>query len=190
MTHTSPHTSPGPERSGLRRRVADALRVAAWREPLRRLLDRGRTGLWKQEHEGLRAAVRRTREDVWAVVEGLERWERPLRVVRRGRRRLEELERFLAAHFAREEAQGHLEQALQVAPRYSNRARRLREEHAQMLREMRRIRLMALGADLSSRDWADVYQVYDALAERLRLHDEAENEIAMTAVLEDLGPGD
>lgn len=157
---------------------------------MRRLLARGRTGLWHREHEGLRAATRRTREDLWAVVESLERLDRPLRAARRGRRRLEDLERFLAAHFAGEEQRGHLEPALEMAPRYSNQVRRLRDEHAELMREVRRVRLMALGADLSPHDWADVYQAYDLLAERLRLHEEAENEIAARAVLDDLGPGD
>jgi iron-sulfur cluster repair protein YtfE (RIC family) len=147
-------------------------------------------GAWRREHEGLRNTLARTRQEVWVIVEQLERCEGVGRASRRGNRRLAALERFLTAHFAREEGRGYLAEALAAAPRYQNRARRLCAQHGELLREIREIRELALQAHLSAEGWTDVYQAYDAFTERLVLHDEAENEIMARAVLDDLGPGD
>ena len=139
---------------------------------------------------GIRCTVVATRCEVWAVVERLERCDGPARASRRGRKQLARVERMLAAHFAGEEGAGHLEDSLQVAPRYHNQARRLSRQHGELLAEIRAIRLQAQAAATSPEGWADVYRAYDAFAERLKQHVEAENEIQSRAVLDDLGPGD
>ncbi len=140
---------------------------------------------------GIRRNLVATGQDVWTVVERLERCDGTARACRRGRKRLADLERLLAAHFAREEGGGgHLEDALSVAPRYQNQARRLSCEHGELLGEMRAIRDLARDAASSPEGWANVYRAYDAFAERLKLHVETENEIQVRAVLDDLGHGD
>ena len=153
-------------------------------------IDRTRFWARRREHTGVRNTVDRTRAEIWRVVEQLERCEQQARATRRGHKRLAALERFLAAHFAREEGRGYLKQALELAPRYQNQARHLRDEHGRLLREIRELRVLALQADETPELWADVYRACDAFAERLHLHDEAENEIMARAVLDDLGPGD
>jgi iron-sulfur cluster repair protein YtfE (RIC family) len=145
---------------------------------------------WRQQPTGLRIRVDAVREDVWTVVERIERCDGAGRASRRGRKHLATVEQLVVAHFAREEGGGHLEDALKAAPRYHNHAQRLREEHGELLRELRAIRELAEQAETSPEGWAAVYRAYDAFAEHLQAHDEAENEIMARAVLEDLGPGD
>jgi iron-sulfur cluster repair protein YtfE (RIC family) len=147
-------------------------------------------GLWQREHAGLRQTVAQTRQDLRIVVQRLERAEGATRASRRGRKRLQTLERFLAAHFAREESGGYLEVALQAAPRLENKAERLRSEHGTLLREIREIRELALASAMSTEAWAAVARAFEAFADRMTLHDEAENEIMTAAVLEDLGSKD
>jgi iron-sulfur cluster repair protein YtfE (RIC family) len=145
---------------------------------------------WKRPHLGLRESLTEARQQVWTVVERLERCEGPGRASRRGRKQLESLERFLVEHFAQEEGRGYLDEALKAAPRYNNQAERLRREHGELMSEIRTICELAESAATSPDRWAEVYRAYDAFAEQLQMHDEAENEIMTRAVLEDLGPGD
>ncbi len=172
----SPPTRPGDEPRGL--------------APIRRWLRRGPFHGWQREHAGLRRSVAQTRSDVVAVVKRLDRKEAPSRAARRGRKRLEALEHALAAHFAAEEGEGHLEQALQMAPRFANQAERLRRDHGNLMREIRELRELARNAGHDREAWVVVYRSYDSFAEKLELHDQAENEIMTRAVLEDIGPGD
>jgi iron-sulfur cluster repair protein YtfE (RIC family) len=168
-----------------------------WWSPMPGASSRGLRGVfgsrlesWRRDHAGLRKTVDRTVKDVWVVVERLEQCDGEAQAARKGRRRLASLERYLAAHFAREEAQGHLKSALEIAPRYQNRVRSLREEHGELMRDVRGLRAAALEAETSAAQWLEIYRVCDGLAERLHAHDEAENEILMRAVLDDLGAGD
>ena len=160
--------------------------AAGVREALSKLVRSAAT--WAQA-PALRIRAERLRSETWRVVERIEACASDP-APRRARRQLAAFERQLAAHLAREEGRGHLAVALEVAPRYRNRAARLRSEHADLVLEMRRIRTLALEAGASADAWADVHQACDAFVERLVAHEEAENEIMARAFLDDLGCGD
>lgn len=167
-----------------------------WRHPLgaaRSLLgglfEKPPLRAWRREHVGLRAHGGRLPAETWRVVERIEACDREDRAARRGRRALAAFEHRLAVHLAHEEGTGHLAEALEAAPRYRNNARKLLAEHEELLLEMRRIRDLALEAGVSAEAWAEVHRACGDFAERLFAHDEAENEIMVSAFLDDLGEG-
>ena len=107
---------------------------------------------------------------------------------RTARRRLEKLDRMLAAHFALEERSGRIESAVHAAPQFHPRAIALREQHRAFLAEMERIRTKARQA--SGPDaWMGIERAFLVLSESIRDHEMAEGEILSSAILDDLGGG-
>ncbi len=104
--------------------------------------------------------------------------------------RVEELRDILAEHFAEEEKDGYLAQALAVAPQYTQKAEELQKQHGQMLETL---------GDFSDRlelsqppfeSWQKARDEFEGIVAGLRQHERAENEIVQSAFENDIGTGD
>lgn len=93
------------------------------------------------------------------------------------------------AHFALEERGGYLHEALAEAPRFSRKALDLERQHRRLSEASRELVELSSEAEDSHEGWKRVCELFEMFAVDLRAHEEAENEIASSALLEDLGGG-
>ena len=91
----------------------------------------------------------------------------------------------LECHFRMEEEGGFFSQITDQAPRLSNQADKLCEEHGMMLEEARVIANKAIRGE-----WLDVQQAFHEFSKRLMHHEGEENEMLQKAYWEDIGPAD
>jgi hypothetical protein len=96
---------------------------------------------------------------------------------------LVDLEGDLLAHFEYEEHGGYLEEALALAPHFSNRAARLVSEHNQFLRMVRE---MHDGVGESAWEWEIVRDQFRTFAYRFLNHESEENRLVQDAMLRDI----
>jgi hypothetical protein len=99
----------------------------------------------------------------------------------------------LAIHFALEEAFGYFENAVEVAPRLSERADALRDEHDLFFRDICGICEQAeqlLYHEVSSRNLRQVASRYADFYDALQQHENREVELIMEAFDDDIGVGD
>lgn len=134
--------------------------------------------------------------ELWRQLEELRRWcaaPRPPGTVRDLADRLGQLRDRLAMHFALEEAYGYLDDALQQAPRLSERAAQLRGEHRELYLALwnlaeraeaqayRELPHGSLGSLVREFHWFDT---------ALKTHEARENQLIQDALDSDLGAGD
>jgi hypothetical protein len=129
-------------------------------------------------------------ESIQAVLAALgEQGVRVERVEEAGRQ-LTDLLRELLEHFANEEAaDGFFAEALARAPHLETRVRTLRGQHAPLRAQLEEVAKDAGCAGLSSEAWRAVAASFVDFAKTLRVHENAESQIAMDAFLEDQGGG-
>lgn len=99
----------------------------------------------------------------------------------------------LAMHFALENAYGYLDDALEIAPRLSRRARALRGEHEQLFADFCAIIGKAEGLlddDQPHHKLTHVAVLFFDFQARFQAHEACENELIFEAFDDDLGVGD
>lgn len=95
---------------------------------------------------------------------------------------VEALDTHLHGHFSKEEEGGYLEQALAVAPRFSDEAQRLLAQHAVMLAEVKRVLETARRAISVQEAWLQLQAEARELMQKLVEHETAENQIVQQAL--------
>jgi len=106
---------------------------------------------------------------------------------------VDELRDQLAFHFALEEAYGYFEEPVNEAPRLSQTAIRLREEHQSLFVEICSLAEEAERLAYEERSAKGLQSMVAGLRKfqaRLRQHEAEENELILSAFDEDLGVGD
>jgi len=140
--------------------------------------------------------IKEVNQELWTLLRDLRhRCQRPISpgACRSNIDRLSQLRDQLALHFSLEEAYGYFEDPIDVAPQLSRDAERLRAEHKQLYSDL---------CDLVDRGERMFYdEQHAALAlwigpefldfdQRLRSHEERENELILEAYDGDIGVGD
>lgn len=104
-------------------------------------------------------------------------------------RLIADAELLLNAHFAFEEAGGHLSDALTVAPRLSQRAAHLQRDHRRFTASFARLATLARGMREGDGGWERFAGAIREFTQQLRLHELEENRLVQEAFLDDLGGG-
>ena len=100
---------------------------------------------------------------------------------------LDELITELKLHFMHEEEGGYLSEALSQAPRFTDRATELQQQHPQMLKAVRELYQQAQSGDGSAGWWSSLQAAYQSLAEQIHAHETGENDLVQKAFTEDIG---
>jgi hypothetical protein len=90
-------------------------------------------------------------------------------------RALTQLREELKQHFAEEEAGGCLDEAVSRCPRLSGEAKRIEEEHPQILAELDRLIAQSHTAPPTFPNQVTLQREFDRLCQQLREHEKAEN---------------
>jgi RNA polymerase-binding transcription factor DksA len=98
-----------------------------------------------------------------------------------------DLSRELPERFQIEEAGGHLAEALAAAPRFTNRATRLVQQHQEFSHRIQAIVKEAESAAQSDSAWVQIHAHFRVLSLDLLAHEQAEADILESAFLDDLG---
>lgn len=89
--------------------------------------------------------------------------------------RLAHFREHLSAHFAHEESQGCLALMSQLSERASNEAKRLREEHPQLLIELDQLISRLRQCEPAFSCWGSARQEFEEFLDRLNSHEESED---------------
>lgn len=92
----------------------------------------------------------------------------------------------LAAHFAREDKGGWLEEAVVRAPHLAKRLTTLEQEHAPLMEQLNRLHQDAVKLQPTPEATTEFETEFEAFAARLLAHEEAENAILCTGFNEDM----
>jgi hypothetical protein len=131
---------------------------------------------FEAEHREMRQLVQALRH-----VLGQERpWSRELAHEAAGA--IEALCTHLKEHFAQEEEGGYLEQALAVAPRFSDEAKSLLQQHGLMLKKVGQVLETAKRAEETPAAWMPLRMETKDLLQQLVMHEGAENKIVQQAL--------
>ncbi len=104
---------------------------------------------------------------------------------------LDQLRDQLALHFSLEEAYGYFDAAIDTAPELSASAAFLKSEHGQLFRQIRDLADWSAEASVSKdTDVQNLIASYAKFYRRLQVHEEAELELILQALDDDLGVGD
>lgn len=99
----------------------------------------------------------------------------------------------LALHFALEEAFGYFEDPLEVAPRFSEQAISLRDEHSALYLEVCRIcelaERLSIDQDTTGLE-QQLTREFQSFDQRLHKHESAESDLILAAYDDDFGGGD
>lgn len=101
---------------------------------------------------------------------------------------IQDFGRELHKHFAAEEKEGYLREVLDAAPRFQRRVERLGTQHASLALQFDGIH-RAVEKVAAPLDWASIQRALQDFAEDFSEHESSENEILMSAFLDDLGGG-
>ena len=101
---------------------------------------------------------------------------------------LDDFDRELQKHFAEEEKNGYMAEALKVAPRYGRQADRLEEQHASLSKQICAVHRV-FDAIAVPADWSTVQRDLQQFRTDLFAHEGAENQMLQGAFLDDLGGG-
>lgn len=106
---------------------------------------------------------------------------------------LGELRDQLALHFSLEEAYGYFDEAVNVAPRLSDEAAALRDEHVELFRAICELAELAEGllyGDVPNLTVAQIAREFGEFHERFQDHEARENELILKSFDDDIGVGD
>ncbi|MGY8770095.1 MAG: hemerythrin domain-containing protein [Pirellulales bacterium] len=102
--------------------------------------------------------------------------------------KIKDLRNRLQKHFAHEEFDGYLHEALEQAPHLTEEANRLLKEHPEFLLELQE---MSQWIDHSRKQWhSELKSRFRRFTERFLNHEHHENTVLQKAFDEDIGPSD
>lgn len=130
-----------------------------------------------------RCVIEEEHRRLWNLVERLER----VSDLQALALRLGELRVLMAEHFAREEAPGGLQEAVDE-PRWDNALQALFDEHAECLAEVERLALTA--RELLAGPVEELRRDVRTLCRRLHVHEAAEAELLAASLYDETGGGD
>lgn len=102
----------------------------------------------------------------------------------------EQLQRAILAHFEHEEEGGYFAQALDAAPRLSERAAQLLAEHLEMAAELVALRNHARQAGSSWQWWEELNEMFNGFVQGFEKHEAEENTLLHEAYNVDIGAED
>ena len=102
-------------------------------------------------------------------------------------RRLTELREHLVKHFAEEECDGTMEEALSYVPQLASEATDLEREHPVILRALDRILVRLNGNDLNVANWVELVTEFKKFSQLLLSHEAHENRLLQHGFNVDLG---
>ena len=146
----------------------------------------------KEVNQGLYDLLERVRKQLAAHCGPAEE-DQPSADCRQLAEQLADLRDQLALHFALEEAYGYFEDPVFVAPRLSNLAATLRQDHKRLYLQINRLvdhveRLVH--RDRMQAAWPRVRGQFEQFYEQLQTHEARENELILEAYDDDIGVGD
>lgn len=103
---------------------------------------------------------------------------------------LNELRTKLQTHFAAEETPEYLSEAVAAAPRLAIRAKELQQQHSDFLATLERVIANVCNSDVAKCRLADERELLRKLIHDLRRHEQAEDDLLLEAVDDDIGSGD
>ncbi len=101
-----------------------------------------------------------------------------------------ELRGLLVGHFAEEEKDGYLASALEVAPRFSQEAAGLLQQHQQFLDRLDRFIGKLQDTDSPFAKWQEAHDEFKNIVAEVLRHEVKENAIVQAAFEDDVGTGD
>ena len=104
-------------------------------------------------------------------------------------RLIAEVEQFLPAHFAFEEAGGYLSDALAIAPRLSKRAALLQRDHRKFTARFAMLAALARDPKKTIASWELIVIAIREFTEELRQHEQDEDRLIQEAFIDDLVGG-
>ena len=104
--------------------------------------------------------------------------------------RVEQLRDILAEHFAEEEKDGYLAQALAVAPQFTPKARELQKQHGEILETLNDFSNRLEMREPPFDSWQQARDEFEGIIADFRRHEGAENELVQSAFETDTGTGD
>ncbi len=93
-------------------------------------------------------------------------------------------------HFREEEEDGFFDQVISIAPRVTERANGIRDEHQQLAAEVDRLVEMTSGGDGSPAWWQQLNDAFHEFSKDLMHHESKENELLQEVYTEDIGSAD
>ena len=101
-----------------------------------------------------------------------------------------ELSSRIKQHFDHEEQGGFFEEVIDVAPRLSDRAEALLQQHLEFVDQLDLLQQHAESPAPSDSWWARLIQLFDEFLHRFLAHEQAENALLLQAYNEDIGAED
>jgi hemerythrin len=103
---------------------------------------------------------------------------------------LDDFIQHILCHFEHEESGGYFAEAIEVAPRLSERANELLDQHPQMAAQLASLRRQAEKTDLDVLWWRELDERFYQFVECFQRHEEAENALLMDAYTDDIAAED
>ncbi|MBC8351687.1 MAG: hemerythrin domain-containing protein [Planctomycetes bacterium] len=101
-----------------------------------------------------------------------------------------ELSSHVKQHFDHEEQGGYFEEAIELAPRFSDRAKLLLQQHLELAAQLDELQQHADSSSEIGPWWAQLTQLFDEFMHRFLAHEEAENALLLQVYNEDIGAED
>lgn len=101
-----------------------------------------------------------------------------------------ELSSHIKQHFDHEEQAGYFEEVIDVAPRLSDRAEALLQQHLELVDQLDLLQRHAESSAPIDSWWARLNQMFDEFFHRFLAHEQAENALLLQAYNEDIGAED
>lgn len=103
---------------------------------------------------------------------------------------LESLSEFLRAHFLHEDEGGFFEQITEQAPRLSERAQAVQQEHAALLVDLKSMQQFAAEGTTEDAWWKQLDAEFHRLSKKLMDHEHNEQDLLQRSFTDEIGTGD
>lgn len=103
---------------------------------------------------------------------------------------LHELAKEVLEHFEHEETGGYFADAIDIAPRLSERAEELLGQHPCLAEQLAVMRRHADRAESNDRWWSELHRKFSEFSDCFRAHEAAENVLLLEAYNDDIGAED
>lgn len=103
---------------------------------------------------------------------------------------LDSLLGFLRAHFQHEDEGGFFDQITEQSPRLSDRAEKVRDEHATLLSDFQTLRALAAQGETDDAWWSRLDSEFHRISKELMHHEHREEDLLQESFNDDVGTGD